>query len=470
MELLGTQTKQSDRNADNSVSSGSDLILLRSVMEESGGILETCVNRKSRRGTYQAPNATGTKWTLVPGHLKQLDVGRDIVVGVNSKNEILYRKDISDENPTGSDWVQLDGCLKHVTVSPYGAIWGIYFRDGISPQNPAGTSWQMVDGKLTQISAGPSGVWGVNANDDIFYREGTYGGHVTMGSGWTNVPGTLAYITSGSEVVVGVNREKRILRRTEISEGSPTVYNLMFRLDLTNQSDRNADNSVSSGPDLILLRPGTYQAPLETGTEWTLVLGRLRQLDVGTDIVVGVSSIDEIFYRKNITGEHPTGSGWVTLDGRLKQVTVSPNGTIWGVSHDNLIFFRKGISLHRPGGTSWQKVDGSLTQISAGPSGVWGVDANEDIFYREGTYGGHITVGSGWTPVSGKLTYITSGSGMVLGVSSKTEMFRRTGISETNPTGYKWDKFGEGQIMIEEYGGTMWMVSRLHEILIFNGY
>ncbi|XP_025104985.1 lectin L6-like isoform X1 [Pomacea canaliculata] len=189
-----------------------------------------------REGTYQAPNATGTKWTLVPGHLKQLDVGRDIVVGVNSKNEILYRKDISDENPTGSDWVQLDGCLKHVTVSPYGAIWGvnhynfIYFRDGISPQNPAGTSWQMVDGKLTQISAGPSGVWGVNANDDIFYREGTYGGHVTMGSGWTNVPGTLAYITSGSEVVVGVNREKRILRRTEISEGSPTE-NQWLQLD-----------------------------------------------------------------------------------------------------------------------------------------------------------------------------------------------------------------------------------------------
>ncbi|PVD26567.1 hypothetical protein C0Q70_14244 [Pomacea canaliculata] len=65
-------------------------------------------------------------------------------------------------------------------------------------------------------------------------------------------------------------------------------------------------------------------------------LRTLKQLDVGTDIVLGVNSKDEILYRRNITDEHPTGSDWVTLDGRLKYVTVSPHGAIWGVSPDDL--------------------------------------------------------------------------------------------------------------------------------------
>ncbi|PVD26562.1 hypothetical protein C0Q70_14239 [Pomacea canaliculata] len=208
----------------------------------------------------------------------------------------------------------------------------------------------------------------------------------------------------------------------------------------TEQSDRNLIIRVSSGSDVILL-PGYIQGAIENSTEWTLVLDFSNSSTSAQKSSLASAALMRFFTESNY------------------RRTAYRSAWIW---------FRKGISLDNPGGTGWQKVDGSLAQISAGPSGVWGVDANEDIFYREGTYGGHITVGSGWTPVSGKLTYITSGSGMVLGVSSKIEMFRRTGISETNPTGYKWDKFGEGQMMIEEYGGTMWIVSPLHEIVIFN--
>ncbi|PVD26568.1 hypothetical protein C0Q70_14245 [Pomacea canaliculata] len=183
-------------------------------------------------------------------------------------------------------------------------------------------------------------------------------------------------------------------------------------------------------------RIGTYQAALTTGTSWTLVPGLLKQLDVGRNIVVGVNSENEILYRKDIKGQNPTGLDWVQLDGRLKHVTVSPNGAIWGISPDNLVYFRDGISVQNPAGTSWQQVDGSFTQISAGPSGVWGVNANDDIFYREGTYGGHVTVGSRWTQVEGKLAYITSGSGVVLGVDREEKTYRRTEISEGNPKVY----------------------------------
>ncbi|PVD26560.1 hypothetical protein C0Q70_14237 [Pomacea canaliculata] len=211
--------------------------------------------------------------------------------------------------------------------------------------------------------------------------------------------------------------------------------------------------------DVEGLNRGTYEAPMEKGTKWTLVPGLLKQLDVGTDIVVGVNHKDEIFYRKNITGEHPTGSDWVKLNGHLKHVTVSPHGAIWGVKHENSIWFRNDISLHKPGGTGWQKVDGSLTQISAGLAGVWGVNANDEIFYRGRTYGGHITVGSGWVQLLGKLAYISSGSGVVLGQRKDKNNFLRTEIREGNPTGYDWRWLVQGLDVIEEYGGAIWGVS-----------
>ncbi|XP_025104666.1 lectin L6-like [Pomacea canaliculata] len=248
---------------------------------------------------------------------------------------------------------------------------------------------------------------------------------------------------------------------------------------------------------------GTYQEPNVTATSWTHVPGSLEDIDVGTDIVVGLNSLYAPFYRKNITRENPTGTSWVQLDGHFKYLTATPHGAIWGLDEDYSlrcfffffgrcrkstcqlsaphsgicqgaspsvklshltwyrrwpIWFRDGISLDNPGGTGWQKVDGRFHQISAGPSGVWTVDFNE-IYYREGTYGGNITMGSGWTKVDGNLRYVASGSDVVVAVNGWKQLLRRTGISETNPTGDQWVPMDGQLYRIDEYGGTMWGVT-----------
>ena len=46
-----------------------------------------------------------------------------------------------------------------------------------------GNTWQRVSGRLKVVSVGQSGVWGVNANDDIFFRTGTYGDPDSQGTG-----------------------------------------------------------------------------------------------------------------------------------------------------------------------------------------------------------------------------------------------------------------------------------------------
>lgn len=65
----------------------------------------------------------------------------------------------------------------------------IFVRQGITKETPGGTGWKHIDGKLKQISVGKSGVWGVNAQNQIFYRTGTYDDNGSEGSGWQHVSG-----------------------------------------------------------------------------------------------------------------------------------------------------------------------------------------------------------------------------------------------------------------------------------------
>ena len=63
------------------------------------------------------------------------------------------------------------------------------------------------------MSVGPAGVWGVNANDEIFYRTGTFGNEASAGSGWEKTDGKLKQISSGDNVVWGVNANDDIFIR-----------------------------------------------------------------------------------------------------------------------------------------------------------------------------------------------------------------------------------------------------------------
>ena len=75
------------------------------------------------------------------------------------------------------------------------------------------------------MSVGPAGVWGVNCNNDIWYREGTYGDERAVGSRWRLVSGKLKQLTVGYNVVWGVNARDEIWIRVG---KLPCVYILLF--------------------------------------------------------------------------------------------------------------------------------------------------------------------------------------------------------------------------------------------------
>merc|ERR1712050_598767 len=240
---------------------------------------------------------------------------------------------------------------------------------------------------------------------------------------WKQCPGTLKWIGSGPAGVWGVNRSNH-----------------------------------------IYCRLNTHEAPDDFGKSWKSFAGLLKQISSGKDQVWGVNKGDYIYYRKGISASHPTGTGWVHIAGRLKQVSVSSvDNAVWGVNSHNYIYRRTGTSK-KTGGTGWQRIAGTLADVSVGEAGVWGVNRNGYICYRTGTgaHDGNSKKGHGWKLVPGRLTTISVGDGVVYGTNKSKHIYVRYGISSQNPTGTHWKQLSGTlkQISVDTKAKTVWGVNR----------
>nr|ABY28359.1 tachylectin-like protein [Branchiostoma belcheri tsingtauense] len=190
--------------------------------------------------------------------------------------------------------------------------------------------------------------------------------------------------------------------------------------------------------DDIYYRSGTSENGASSGSGWVKIEGKLKQISSGHS-VWGVNANDDIFIRQGVTSTNPTGTGWLQIAGKLKQLDVSSTANqVWGVNSNDNIYRRTGTSIAQPAGTSWEQIEGLLKFVSVGPVGVWGVNSNDDIFYRTGTFGNEASAGSGWEHIEGKLKQISSGDGIVWGVNVNNDIFVREGISSSTPAGTGW--------------------------------
>ncbi|XP_053307907.1 fish-egg lectin-like [Spea bombifrons] len=193
--------------------------------------------------------------TVMPGKLKQIDAGNGEVYGVNEKDDI-YRW-------SGDNWVPIPGKLIHVSVGPAG-VWGVNRQTfiyklqdnnwvqvtGLLKQIDAGGEkylsgvngldsiyclnqehtmsrsaslpFLFIDGSLKYYSCGPLGCWGVNSNNQIYYRYGV-SPSACRGSHWKQVDGSLIMVEVGTDgSVYGVNSAGNVYKREGISAATPT--------------------------------------------------------------------------------------------------------------------------------------------------------------------------------------------------------------------------------------------------------
>jgi len=76
-------------------------------------------------------------------------------------------------------WHKMDGGLKYVSCTNNGNhIWGVNDNDDIYFRKGKNDKWTKIDGKLKCVAAGGAmgqQIWGCNSSDDIYHRNGLGG-------------------------------------------------------------------------------------------------------------------------------------------------------------------------------------------------------------------------------------------------------------------------------------------------------
>ena len=177
-----------------------------------------------------------------------------------------------------------------------------------------GINLKKIDGSPKQISSGPFGVFGVNKNDDIFFRKGITSSN-PYGTSWDLIEGKLKQISCGEFGLWGINSSMEIFCRKSISKENPK------------------------------------------GTNWTKIDGAATHISVGY-YGIWVISADKRgeWVRNGVTSLNQTGNEWINISGALINISSRYFG-IWGVNHSNDIYYRNGVNIINPKGDNLEKID-----------------------------------------------------------------------------------------------------------------
>nr|BAL43194.1 repellent [Solaster dawsoni] len=251
---------------------------------------------------------------------------------------------------------------------------------------PVTTSWSQISGRLKHVSVGVSGVWGVNSNDNIYYRGDSYGEEESNTcAAWVQTEGALKQLDVGKNVVWGVNGGDNIYYREGISATNPTGADWVQVSGALKHVSVSQNGHVwgVNGHDQVYHRIGASNCN-QGGDSWSEIGGRLKQISVGNSGVWGVNSGDNIYYRVGTYGDLPSdpdGTSWQLVSGALKYI--SSADMVYGVNVHDWIYYRVGVTPDTPTGSRWEQIGGRAKQVESLSCLVWVVNTNDMIYKKK---------------------------------------------------------------------------------------
>ena len=367
---------------------------------------DTMSKTKDPKGYYVKTDITGS------GDFIRVAVGKAGVWAITEEKAVFFKRD-SEEEPEKAQkeglkkiWKRVEGAeLVWIAVGSH--VWGItsentvVFRTGVTHNQPSGVEWRKVKqaGSLTQIDTMGEDVWAVDSEGQVHRRITHATGKKQEGPSGQGVDRPadqkLVHVTVGPGGVYGVTSHHILVKEVTNPEGDHQWVRI--------------------------------QSP----NKWRLV-------DIGDQIVWGITTKFKVFQLLK------EGTQEVPIDGRLRQLSVSPKGDVWGVDLE-------GTAVQRVE-DRWECVDGDeevhqghILMVAVGQAGVWLITKKHDVFYRMGTQGDRGVPGTSWQRVGGKMKWISSNK-YVWGVGLENQVMIRIGIQPNNPMGTVWKKMGEAHL------------------------
>jgi hypothetical protein len=223
----------------------------------------------------------------------------------------------------------------------------------------AAFTWATVPGKANDISVGANGaVWHIGTDA----RPGGFGIYRWVNNGWQNVP--------GGAVKVAVD-----------PQGNGWVLNAgntIYRWDgakFVQMPGAAKEIAIGANGTVWVLgtatRPGGYEVFRWTGSAWQSVPGGATRIAVDPQGNAWVANDRKEIFRWD-------GRSFVKMQGLANAIGIGANGTVWHLGTNAVA---GGFGLWWWNNGAWTSAPGGLTNLSVAPDGrVWGANSAKDIF------------------------------------------------------------------------------------------
>jgi hypothetical protein len=338
-------------------------------------------------------------WRQINGELKSVIVQGDYLLGVNANDDIFCGKSAGDP-----EWAQLPG-LKLKQISTDGkeicgtnAADDIFCADTSIYSNP---NWRQLPGKLKYIDVNDGVLYGVNANNDIFF------GASTGEPNWIQVDGKLKQLSFDGEVLCGVTDDDCIYCATSNLRSSPNWK----RLGNLRYVNVYAGRLYGVNEGYNLFRKLITYPPQPIIAGWVQLEGKLKQVSYDGRTLCGVNTNEDIFCStKGLEGT----PNWRKVPGKLVYVVVYGDN-LFGVNKENKLFVGNSI-----GNPSWKRLPGAFKQISTDGKQLCGSSTDDEVLCANE----NIRTTPNWRLVTGRtLKNVIVANGALYGTDSNDDVF-----------------------------------------------
>ncbi|MCB9492698.1 MAG: hypothetical protein H6679_00310 [Epsilonproteobacteria bacterium] len=413
-------------------------------------------------------NPTGTGWGTIPRKFVDIELDKNNnIVGTTPEGNKIYTPTNNPQNP---EWRPVVPPLQPPQTDPNGNKWAL--SQGDSPDSPGNKEiffqsqdsdqWNKLSGNLIDIAIHPTGgqVWGVNANNDIFAREGISSAD-RSGTGWTTVFGKLkdiSIITFQNEPHFGGTdiNDRIIFSQTDNAQNPEWTQLSQAEQEALNNAELERISSLLPPPAEWVIdgRNNAWALSMQaddndnreiffkgTNNMWTALDGqKLAALVADTTNVWGIDSTANIYTRQGITDQLPQGTNWLVVPGQLTEIHFDPtNNEIWGITPDGEEVISQ---TNNPQNPDWRPSIPPLQNEQTDPNGnTWALSKNDDpdnpgnkeIFFKP-------QGGNKWIKVNGGLIGLAvhPTDGQVWGVDANNTIFARADIGPAQTQGTEW--------------------------------
>lgn len=391
--------------------------------------------------------------------VKKVIAQHGVVWAITESLKLLVRKDITNETPQGTEWLEMNRQLEpflfsSCSIDSEGYGWAvdvlgqIWFTDHVTPSTPAGSGhwWQV---PLSEYYVqDPTMLDMIRSIAKKFDPQKLSYVLSTSRGGLIVARGQGVWLAMDYQNMLHVCRAS--LQGYHWSPAQPTQMAESTTWKQVQVSIADLDWGFVWAQQV---NSELYVIPTDSSNATLVPSPLFVSLAVNEHSVWGLTDSGEVHVRTGMGQHCPIGAAWTQLDlaqlGDVFLVYLSCNNSyVWAVDSDGQVFNRIGANAPRPGQLNpvWLPIDTYseivFTKVVNGPADwmVWAVDNRRLTYVRVGITE-EMPIGREWVHVPGiQAMDLTLSATGVWAINTNGEIFFRYGISESNVSGNYWKK------------------------------